>query len=644
MDARAEIEAILNSEENDGAVLLTGPWGCGKSYLIKDIAKHINEKPEYKNKFAIAVISLFGIDSVEMLNQRIRNEYLRLNAEILGEKGQKATRAVVEGAKKMAEYAKEMLPDSTKVALVNAAIQSIGTNNFLNLIPVESTIQNGGITQKVVLVFDDFERCKISLVDLMGVINEYSENRKIKTLIIANEEEISGEKYGIIKEKLISHTIKLSPNFEYAIHQIIIAYSQTEDGYSDFIKENEKVIRRAFIDSGYGNLRVLKSCIWDFERVYGAWNKTEINVIGLRELLYHFSAVVYEHKKGKFGFIPKSGYQLIVSVNKKEGKEEKEEKEKRERKEKEEKEEIINKYLPDTFTTIRKWDSLCRWIVDGDWDEEAFIEELEKRYKRADLSYEEKFIYYNFWDLEDEDIKVGMPIAVGKAYTGELTRDELIMLLQHIHALHYRSMVMPCEVSYQDIQNGFDLRKQRIKNGEIRGDRRSRYSELNELDEEAKSLYKEIEYMDYQLVAWENRRKFISYLNEEIEVYDLRDEYLESFDSELEEEFMKCYRNSRNSKKRELCWALRDIGFDCDIYSNDKNMEETITNFRALQKDVQEMPEHLNDQMVRAINNSFITLLKKKIEKLEEKLESMKTGLISVSSEQEEILEGAEGL
>ena len=44
MDIRSEILDYINRNETTGALLLTGPWGCGKSYLVKDIAREQNEK------------------------------------------------------------------------------------------------------------------------------------------------------------------------------------------------------------------------------------------------------------------------------------------------------------------------------------------------------------------------------------------------------------------------------------------------------------------------------------------------------------------------------------------------------------------------------------------------------------------------
>ena len=40
MNIKNEIVEFINSDESNGALLITGNWGCGKSYLAKNI---INE-------------------------------------------------------------------------------------------------------------------------------------------------------------------------------------------------------------------------------------------------------------------------------------------------------------------------------------------------------------------------------------------------------------------------------------------------------------------------------------------------------------------------------------------------------------------------------------------------------------------------
>lgn len=65
------------------------------------------------------------------------------------------------------------------------------------------------VKKKLVLVFDDFERCKIGVIDLLGIINTYVEDKRIKTIVIASEDNIEDEEnYKTFKEKVV-HTFKI---------------------------------------------------------------------------------------------------------------------------------------------------------------------------------------------------------------------------------------------------------------------------------------------------------------------------------------------------------------------------------------------------------------------------------------------------
>lgn len=67
MDTIVELENYCNIENPVGALLLTGEWGSGKTYLIKnDLAKRSKDTHE------IITISLFGISSVEEIHKAVK--------------------------------------------------------------------------------------------------------------------------------------------------------------------------------------------------------------------------------------------------------------------------------------------------------------------------------------------------------------------------------------------------------------------------------------------------------------------------------------------------------------------------------------------------------------------------------------------
>lgn len=129
-------------------------------------------------------------------------------------------------------------------------IMSISPSDYID---VEPYIGN----KKVVLVFDDLERCKIiDEIQVLGCINEYCENKHIKTIIVANEEIIvkkgknendkseiknsntDDEKnnmissdnditYSDIKEKIVTRTIRNVPVYSKIISAIIQEYKSS---------------------------------------------------------------------------------------------------------------------------------------------------------------------------------------------------------------------------------------------------------------------------------------------------------------------------------------------------------------------------------------------------------------------------------
>lgn len=66
-------ELLYYCEEPEpvGAVLLTGEWGCGKTYLIDNELKEALE-----NKAHLIRISLFGITTIEGIHMAVKQEWI----------------------------------------------------------------------------------------------------------------------------------------------------------------------------------------------------------------------------------------------------------------------------------------------------------------------------------------------------------------------------------------------------------------------------------------------------------------------------------------------------------------------------------------------------------------------------------------
>lgn len=230
MNTVDEIRAFISQKENNGALLLTGKWGCGKTFLVNQVINKLNQG----NDFIAVSISLFGIDSIELLHNEIKNKVFFSRGF---EETQKKSKNIFSRIRNFSVNATDILGESFSIAKsINKAL-TIRWQDYFNVgqyiccyrknIKMTDHTTNKKccnkkekivIKKRLVLFFDDFERSKLDRIELMGVINEYSENRKVKVIIIADEEKIA-------RKKLMK--ITLNPTVKMIMLMIMIQASLT---------------------------------------------------------------------------------------------------------------------------------------------------------------------------------------------------------------------------------------------------------------------------------------------------------------------------------------------------------------------------------------------------------------------------------
>ena len=190
MDLIEELKNYCDINNPVGALMLSGEWGCGKTYLIN--TKFI---PLVKDTYVFVCVSLFGIDSLDALRVEVKKKWLEKASELDKLNGTKVSK-ITDSYKKIFGTIKDILPENWQKK--GEVISSI--MDLVNFMP----ISNRMFEKKVILVFDDLERSNISSTDLLGCINDYCENQSFNTIIVANEEKIKG-----ISKKMESHYQKV---------------------------------------------------------------------------------------------------------------------------------------------------------------------------------------------------------------------------------------------------------------------------------------------------------------------------------------------------------------------------------------------------------------------------------------------------
>lgn len=587
MDIKAEILDYINCNEVTGALLLTGSWGCGKSYLMKQIAKELNEH----KKAAVAVISLFGLDSVASINKRVKDEYSSFKLGTMGKSVKKISKGMTTLAKDGLAVAETVFSGVAGLSAASKGLSALMSYDVLGFIEIQNTIGKDENQRKFVIVFDDLERSNITQKDLLGAINEFIENKQIKTIIVADEDKISesdkgNNDYKEYKEKLISRTLHMTTDYNSLIENLVAAYPETSKGYRDFLIESRDLLKLVFAESKSNNIRTLKCALADFERVYAAWKETDVPPDNMKWALYTFGAEMFISKSpNQKEDSQKSDNSIFLY-------------------QKEEQYKYKRQHKSD-FSTFRSW------INEGVWDKHDFIIELQNKYITEEETPLYRFLVYRFWDLQQEDIDKGLPEAVSLAYDGKLSRDELISLIGKIHHLRVNSIILPCDIDYRRMEKGLQIRFENIKKGEITEPKSHTFIEINNIDEEASVLYKMIEKFEQRIVTAKNRELYLKFLDgdETVSDFSLKNHYYEEFDSEWLELFKEKYLGASNSDKRGYALSLLELTFVSNEFSNEENTETTKANFNKLIDWLESLKS--DDSITKLINKSFAQEIRK---------------------------------
>lgn len=273
------LDGIRNylSMESTGALMVSGEWGCGKTYHIEKVVMPALQQDGWNP----VKVSLFGIESVNEMPLRIADNYKRPeNNEVDGTKKEKKKSWLSSLGKEKAGKA------LAKGAQFASKISWLG-----NFVDVETLVNNNsGLlyklipTEKTVIILDDIERV-IDIIDvhtLLGAINELVEQRGYKVVVIANNSYMQqkSEAKLVFKEKVIEKTLVYEPDV------VSIFKELCGKGYSSpftaFMTAQKAV---EVIDPSYPsykedkglqvelhNIRILKFALAHFSKIYEVCN------------------------------------------------------------------------------------------------------------------------------------------------------------------------------------------------------------------------------------------------------------------------------------------------------------------------------------------------------------------------------------
>lgn len=180
------------------AIMLNGPWGCGKTFFITELMNEPWFKSSKDN--VIIKISLYGVSEKTDIEQNILNSYIKKNGN------------------QKENVDSNDLPGWMKVIGVGTKAFVEGKFNIDTKAMMPYILQDC-IKKIDAIVIDDLERASMPIHEIMGYLYNYILEQDIRVIFIGNEDEIKSEDdiYFRTKEKVIGETYTLLPEVQNAV-------------------------------------------------------------------------------------------------------------------------------------------------------------------------------------------------------------------------------------------------------------------------------------------------------------------------------------------------------------------------------------------------------------------------------------------
>ena len=161
------IQHYIEKDHTNRAMMLTGPWGCGKSYYIREELIPFLSKEENGSHSCI-VVSLYGLTDLQDVSKAVYMEarFGKIFSDSeTGLIGKIAAKTVLK-----------------KVASIWGVGLSATDDDLREL------YKSIDLTGKLV-IFEDVERTQIGILDFLGYVNNLTEQDGVKILLVTNEAE-----------------------------------------------------------------------------------------------------------------------------------------------------------------------------------------------------------------------------------------------------------------------------------------------------------------------------------------------------------------------------------------------------------------------------------------------------------------------
>lgn len=220
------VKQYLQCTDTDYAIMINGKWGVGKTYFVKNDIDNIIQNQNQDLK--LIYVSLYGLSSCKDLNHHVFTAVYPFT----GTTGFKIGKAVTETILKKED--------------ISFAAHDLD-------FPIKNAV----------LIFDDLERVndKVTVHHMLGCINRYVEQKRIKTIIICDESQLNNNAdYINTKEKIVRFTYSFNPDSKYLLSLANDMASKHGKEVCSAVSRNAAFIR-SLSENDHCNIRIMNSTI-----------------------------------------------------------------------------------------------------------------------------------------------------------------------------------------------------------------------------------------------------------------------------------------------------------------------------------------------------------------------------------------------
>ena len=234
------INAYLDRENTQYAIMMDGAWGVGKTHYIKHSLIPIHTQTQF------VYVSLYGLERLDEIEAQIRNSPFYLPSVTEMDSWQKN--------KKMAVGGNLISSDSQKTS---------------------TTPQIGKSRQSMVICFDDLERWGGKLDVCLSFINRLVEHQNQKCILIGNLDAMSAEAnhaFSKAREKTIRYIYRFDSDYHTILNVSLDMVSYGSQASRKFlrsiVRKNFSSLERFFEQVSVRNIRLIADAFQLFEIIY----------------------------------------------------------------------------------------------------------------------------------------------------------------------------------------------------------------------------------------------------------------------------------------------------------------------------------------------------------------------------------------